>query len=422
MNQDKLYRHLDKYSNLFSKENDYSNELFLYFGIPLKEKLFSEKQKENKFCSFNLKNKFCSLIIFFYSIVIICFFSLSVSLYIFIKYKFSSVKIKKNSILIIRDFASLNKVSFIQTKGVQFLYDTFSLPEFYKDSIFHIELKQKLLSLIIIPLISLGDLHKLIKDSYRLFGLEITAKILYFYKLRLVHKSAFEFYAKNYLRNKKVINYITANKDDRYASLEKRLCEQYSKNSIGIPHGLEYSYKLPNGLAGNTFYCTSKKAQLFLTQLYKNKNSFKYDPNICRKMFEKKITKISKLKKIVFFPETREIEKNLSIIKFLNYLNIPYFIKLSNSDNIRSYLPYITKSMLIDDFSEAIGNNYCLARKSTILLEALYNNSESYAILIDKRDKTIFENVFPSLWDDKINRIYNFEDLKTTILKLLKNN
>ena len=78
---------------------------------------------------------------------------------------------------------------------------------------------------------------------------------------------------------------------------------------------------------------------------------------------------------------------------------------------MHNYLPFIKESMIIKDFNEAISNNYCIARKSTILLEALYNNSLSYALLPDKQDKLILKMFF-LLWDERIKKIYTFNELK----------
>ena len=121
----------------------------------------------------------------------------------------------------------------MKEEGVYFLYDSFTLKEFYEDSMYHIDFIQKFISLIKIPYLCFKDLYKLIIDSHKLFDFCTTAKIL-LYKFRLAHKVSFEFYLFNHLKNKNIVHYISSNKDDRYASTEKRLCKELKIHTIGI--------------------------------------------------------------------------------------------------------------------------------------------------------------------------------------------
>ena len=61
-------------------------------------------------------------------------------------------------------------------------------------------------------------------------------------------------------------------------------------------------------------------------------------------------------------------------------------------------------------------NNICVSRKSTVLLEAVYNNSTSIAIITTNKDRNVFET-FPSLKSDKIIKTYSTDDLLEQILK-----
>jgi hypothetical protein len=74
------------------------------------------------------------------------------------------------------------------------------------------------------------------------------------------------------------------------------------------------------------------------------------------------------------------------------------------------------KIKFIDEFKEAICSNICFSRKSTILLEAIYNNSQAAAILTNNKDRIIF-NTFPSLKDDKINVFYDKDELFNWLMK-----
>jgi hypothetical protein len=89
-------------------------------------------------------------------------------------------------------------------------------------------------------------------------------------------------------------------------------------------------------------------------------------------------------------------------------------LKLHPKEKQEEYQKYNLE--IIEDFNEAIIGNICFSRKSTILLEALYNDSISSAILINQKDKTIFSN-FPSLQIKDINQAYNFKELANWIIE-----
>jgi len=87
------------------------------------------------------------------------------------------------------------------------------------------------------------------------------------------------------------------------------------------------------------------------------------------------------------------------------------YIKLHPKDDKNNYIGLFKNIEFIEDFGQAINGNICIARKSTILVEALYNQSESIAIVINNKDKQIFDK-FISLQDSRIKKIYNLEDIE----------
>ena len=105
------------------------------------------------------------------------------------------------------------------------------------------------------------------------------------------------------------------------------------------------------------------------------------------------------------------------IIPLLQAKNIKLYLKLHPDDKKSDYdqyhLDYLT------DYNDAIIGNICFARKSTVLLEALYNHSIPLAILINSKDMSIY-STFPSLNQDKIKVTYSVSDLADEIIKNLK--
>jgi hypothetical protein len=85
-------------------------------------------------------------------------------------------------------------------------------------------------------------------------------------------------------------------------------------------------------------------------------------------------------------------------------------IKLHPKDKKSDYEKYESRVNFIEDFNDAVSRNICFSRKSTTLLEAVYNGSVSGAILINAKDIAVF-NTFPSLQDEKIKVFNSTSDL-----------
>ena len=125
----------------------------------------------------------------------------------------------------------------------------------------------------------------------------------------------------------------------------------------------------------------------------------------------------NKNKKIVFFTEPRRIYVNLFIIENITkILDQTLYIKLHPLEDVSFYKDY-KNIKFINDFDRAIQSNICISRKSTILVEALYNQSIPIALLVDKQDEFDYNNTFPSLLDPEINQCYSFKDLVDNIKK-----
>ena len=98
-------------------------------------------------------------------------------------------------------------------------------------------------------------------------------------------------------------------------------------------------------------------------------------------------------------------------------LNQTLYIKLHPLEKKSEYKDLINIKF-IENFDEAIQSNICISRKSTILIEALYNNSKPIALLVDEQDKFDFTNSFPSLSDPSINKCFSFDPLINLIKKI----
>ena len=228
-----------------------------------------------------------------------------------------------------------------------------------------------------------------------------------YYSKRVVHTFLYSYMITKYFSRNKGATYYTGNNLDRFAVIEENISKKYNIKTVCIPHGLEYGFKLPLGFTCNEFYTTSMQAAKHLNLLY-NTNKFIFNKVIAKKMFAVSF-KAKKQKRIVFFTEPREVNVNIKIIDELLPLlekeKIVLNLKLHPKDQKKNYLKYKNRICILEDFNEAITNNICFSRKSTTILEALYNNSKAAAILINQKDRFTF-NTFPSLQENEIN-VYN---------------
>lgn len=243
-----------------------------------------------------------------------------------------------------------------------------------------------------------------------------SGKAIYkFYSKRIVHTILYSIMLEKFFSIKAGSTFYTGNNLDRFAIIEEKLAKRYNIKTICIPHGLEYGFKLPYCFTGDCFYTTSSETARQLNLLY-DTEKFIYDKEITRKMFEVPQTPVKRKvnREIVFFTEPKEVYINLKIIEellpFMERESLKLHIKLHPKDKKKNYEKYTSKISFIEDFNDAISNNICFSRKSTTLLEGIYNNSVSAAILTNSKDIAVF-NTFPSLQDEKIKVFYNIEGL-----------
>lgn len=256
----------------------------------------------------------------------------------------------------------------------------------------------------------------LINRNYR----NIYYASLQYYRTRIVHTFFYENVVERLIRKGNYNTFVTGNNLDRFAVLEEEIAKRNKLKLICIPHGIEYGYRFPKCFIGDKFFTTSEYAAEWLNELY-NTDKFVYDHTITKKIFQVDCC-ASSGKKVVFFSEPREADVSVEIIEKLAIQlknnGIRLFLKLHPKDNYEMYKDVITRFNIgmIKDLNEAICGNVCVARKSTTLIEALFNESSSYAIIVNEKDKCIFRT-FPSLQD---SHIYYFEDI-SDLTKEIKN-
>lgn len=235
---------------------------------------------------------------------------------------------------------------------------------------------------------------------------------LEYYKKRTVHTFFYENVAENIVLENHFKKIITGNNLDRFAILEERLAQKQNLVLECIPHGIEYGYRFPKCFVGDKFFAMSQNAVNCLNKLYSTEK-FVYDKNLTELIFKVANEKKDRKPCIVYFSEPREPEVNIRILRdllaFLNYKNIPLCIKHHPKDKLDDYKEFSGRIIEIKELHEAICGNVCLSRKSTTLLEGIYNNSRCAAIITNQKDKSIFFN-FPSLQDSNIAVYYNTRD------------
>jgi len=424
--------------------SDYINEIFLYFYISLFEKKCTLVLESSQGLLPSLHGKsdlhlwqiaalqtgvklsfvsrlglyFKSFILFFWSLLIVVGSSIAIPMYAMIHFN-KSTRGAHSKVIIVRAPSYYQKVSFLQNEGVVCYIDNFAFSHNGVSSLYGaVGWAKRFKSIFYVPVYSLIDFFKIYRDTKGTVGLGLTGYVLNYYAKRIAHKCNFEFYLDAILVEGKVKTYYTANKEDRFALLEKRLCKKHKVHCICIPHGLEYSFKMPGGLVGDEFYCTSANAKVYLEKLYSDeKISFHFNEGIAKKMFSREFKKTKK-RSLVFFPESREPKVNLQIMEFVVSEGLELNVKLHEKDNIENYRSLKANINFIDSFDEAISSNICLARKSTVLVEALYNKSIAISVLIDHKDKSYVDLMFPSLVDKNVLRVETFPQLLKMLIEL----
>lgn len=214
----------------------------------------------------------------------------------------------------------------------------------------------------------------------------------------------------------------TGNYTCPYSNIEFKIAKKCKKKLIVIPHGMEISYKLPAGLPGDLFYTTSKNAEIVLNQIYET-DKFLYDSSIIAKAYcIENDNNETRKKRIVYFTDGNGSYFDLIIVENL-YKNfhksgIVFSIKYHANENMGLYSAF-NDIDVETDINVALVGNICVARDSTVLVEALYNNSISIQVILDG-DSRVEAKVIPSMDDPKIIHVNSLPDLNSCLEKLIE--
>lgn len=385
------------------KLSDYINELTLYYSARL------DQQQA-------FKSKIISLL-FWWLLALPILFIITIS-YSFILLVFPRATNKKDNveniskICIARSFATSNKLHFLSMESVVFFSDKpFNKTE--RMNIYNLPFTYRVASFIRSISIFFKDFSMLSTEVSKYLSWEDSFRAFKLYVPRFPHKVSFTAYFYETLRFYTPNTVVTGNKEDRFALSEQSVCRAMGIELVCYPHGLEYAIKLPRGVVGDTFYCYSNATKKYYDEIYNTfGQKFIYSSDIVEKLLGRKFVTKDTTKRVVFFPESRGKAINLMILSYLLDNGVDLYLKLHPLDSAKTYMDIgLSCDKIIDDFNEAISGNIVLARKSTVLLEALYSGSASCAVLFAPSDKKSFDEQFPSLWDDRINQAANIDDL-----------
>lgn len=329
--------------------------------------------------------------------------------YLMLKIPGEKSKRRHGDISIIRTPASKQKIEKIKISSEY--EDPFS-----KQSIYKFFARQKRVKWVLRSLFdSYKQFRKIESLMKKYHGKNSRHLLTSFYGKRIVHLNLYKYLLSSFFDNNDFTTFYTGNNLDRFAIVEEMIAKNRDIKLIGIPHGLEYGFKFPKCFTGDVFYSTSKHASKYFNKLY-NCGKFIFDEEIIKLIFKKKVENKKPIK-IVYFSEPRENKVNHEIIEtmipLLKRSNLELNLKLHPKESATEYSKYNIN--IIKEMNEAILCNICFARKSTILIEALYNNSSASAILLNNKDRVIFEN-FPSLQTKEIGKYFSAKELVKWII------
>ncbi|WP_156509973.1 hypothetical protein [Marinobacter sp. LQ44] len=260
---------------------------------------------------------------------------------------------------------------------------------------------------------ALRDIQNFLKDGRVMLGNSCTLALFPGYVKRIAHKAVYESCLDEVVRLSPRAVFYTGDKDDRFALLQTRVCSREKKELVCLPHGLEYGFRFPGGLAGTTFYCFTPEAASFLNRLY-DEDKFLYVGSVVDAMYgvdsESKFSE--PIERVCFFTEPRDPEVNYQTIKELTERGVTVFVKLHPLEAASDYKHRFPNVEQIEDLDEAMRSSVCIARKSTILLEASRRGVKAVASLVSDKDRVYVMRIFPSLCSENIFKAFTFDELQ----------
>ncbi len=428
----------------FVGESDYSNEVFLYHYVRLLE--FSELLKSSDRSRFSFfarlldKNLFIkakaevghevsliirllttvsSFFLFVFSFFAIIFLAFLLPFYLVRRKEPDSTlafDADRRAVFLIRSKAAYQKcrLTIERATSALTLVDNFDGLNVPGVSIYSVLCRKNILKISVISVFhALRDIRNILKDGRVMLGSSCALALFPGYVKRIAHKAVYESCLNEVVRLSPHAVFYTGDKDDRFALLQTRVCHRAKRELVCLPHGLEYGFRFPGGVAGSIFYCFTPEAASFLNRLY-HEDKFVYVSSVVDAMYGvvSEINIAKPIDRICFFTEPRDPEVNHQIINELTGKGVNVYLKLHPLENAVEYRNRFPNVEQIEDLDEAMRSSVCIARKSTILLEASRRGVKAIASLVNDKDRAYVMRIFPSLCSDSIFKAFTFDQLQ----------
>lgn len=264
---------------------------------------------------------------------------------------------------------------------------------------------------------SMEDIKK-IKNGYSQFDMEGTSCVVTdFYAWRLPHIHMWGYMVESILNELWVDTLISCNRSDGYAYVERKVAEKIGKPLVVYPHGIIGKNRFPHPENVSCVYVWTEEAQNQLNSFYKTAE-FVFDEDIVFEMLSLENKQKSKNGKYVYFTSDdslREDRENiLKIEEILKTKGKALYVKLHPGVDRDLYEDIVESDRFIETVEEAVCDNVCIARYSSILVEGLYNGARSIELICNDADKEIVER-YPSLQDPRLEKVYDLKDLITLL-------
>lgn len=248
------------------------------------------------------------------------------------------------------------------------------------------------------------EIKRILKNEYLA---PFTSTVLLAYAKRIPHTVIYKHAIEHIMIKYNLSTIYIGATYERFAMIGEILSKKHNKKLICFPHGVVSTEKVPGGYVGDVFYCTSLEMASKLNDLYET-SKFIFDDDILSKMYRiKKISldrKVIRINKVVFFTQPLESESTkdimFSIAKHLRTKKQKLYIKVHPLEKLSDY--NIEDAEIINDFEEAIIGNICISFSSTVLVEALYNDSTSISIIHLVNDTVELTERYEFLGDSRI--------------------
>lgn len=250
------------------------------------------------------------------------------------------------------------------------------------------------------------DVYFFVVSSLRYFDIPNHFRLIY--SCKILFKVLYESFLYFLLKNSHCKSIYAFDKEDRYSICTFSCIDSFGKRFVVFPHGLEYGFQLPSGVAGHIFFCLTEASMEFHQNTYNDNARFKLSKSLVAKVFKRDLCHLLHERRLIFFPESRDLSVNIYCLEVLQ--------KLANVNSLKLYVCPLEKQkkyyfdFLQLDHNDVSSNDFVVARKSTVLFEYAISGLVVFALLLND-DDCVFFNLFPSLKHRNIIPITTIADL-----------